>query len=520
MKLHAKIILWVLLSATMITGAFGLFTYHQQRKLLSDVRQERISSAVGRMKAALPQLLYDFALEQVKKIVEAEMDDRGLLAIVILDSSGKLVVGCQRTAQGHVEALGGALPSSPDITDALTHVTGNTSEKLGTLQLYFDSRPLQRILAKTRWTVLAQIVALDLAFILLTWFLVNRLVQKPLLKVVKALQGLASDCATKTEAAKAISAGDLTASVSISEDNALSLGKASSSEFGELADACAAMDSSNRQLGVSFNAMKAKLGEALMEVKAVSHKLMTKSTGILDAIQSLSAGATQQAESLEGVTSSMASVGVKAKANAEAGHRLSSFAMTANENVRSTQDSLSSIATASEELSISVDDMARNAAVVRATVNDSAQSVNAAAQCISELILASDEIAAIIGTIDDIAGQTKLLALNATIEAARAGDAGKGFAVVANEVKELARQTSGSTVDIRVRIQRTRDAAKAGTQSVGDIERVFAEIQSMILNVTSAIEEQSVTIKENARTTAEAFTGLQGAAGDVGGDNQ
>ncbi|MFN7103469.1 MAG: methyl-accepting chemotaxis protein, partial [Pseudorhizobium sp.] len=71
------------------------------------------------------------------------------------------------------------------------------------------------------------------------------------------------------------------------------------------------------------------------------------------------------------------------------------------------------------------------AAQANASAAKSGEVVANAVNAMQRIEQSSNQIASIIGVIDEIAFQTNLLALNAGVEAARAGEAGTGFAVVA-----------------------------------------------------------------------------------------
>ena len=138
---------------------------------------------------------------------------------------------------------------------------------------------------------------------------------------------------------------------------------------------------------------------------------------------------------------------------------------------------MQSVATATEELSASVDEIGRQVQRIQPDRRKprwpQAQQTDGR---IGKLSRAAQEIGDVVKLITAIAEQTNLLALNATIEAARAGEAGRGFAVVASEVKSLASQTAKATDEISNQIAGMQGATQESVAAIKEIGGTIGQI--------------------------------------------
>ncbi len=151
-----------------------------------------------------------------------------------------------------------------------------------------------------------------------------------------------------------------------------------------------------------------------------------------------------------------------------------------------------------EELSTSIGEVARSASDASQIAKDADRTAASTNEKIKQLGVDAQEIGKVVEAIQSIASQTNLLALNAAIEAAGAGEAGKGFAVVASEVKELARQASEASDEIKNRIEAIQGSADMAVESIATIASVISKINEFSTTIASAVEEQSITAKEIA----------------------
>jgi len=108
------------------------------------------------------------------------------------------------------------------------------------------------------------------------------------------------------------------------------------------------------------------------------------------------------------------------------------------------------------------------------------------------------EMLAVVDVINEIASQTNLLALNAAIEAARAGEMGRGFAVVADEVRQLAMKTQEATSRIEGLLRDNEQSAS----NLAEVMASAAESAGVVLSSVSETESLMSRLAEGSRQTA------------------
>lgn len=213
------------------------------------------------------------------------------------------------------------------------------------------------------------------------------------------------------------------------------------------------------QISESFRGIIVSLSTAMKEIDNNAEYVQNGATDLSGAAQLLAEGATDQASAIEELTATITEVSEKITINAK--------------NADQTREV---VADMGDQIIESNEHMKKNI------------------EAMNNIREASDKIAEIISSIEEIADQTNLLSLNASIEAAKAGENGRGFAVVATQVGVLAEQSSEAA-------RNTKDLIQNAIVAVEEGMRLANSTAESLLNVVSNVKVVNKSMTEIAQAS-------------------
>lgn len=295
-RISVRLIVIFVSITTLLVSLFGVFSYVSSKRTMEQQLNEQVRRAVSRLQIGLPAPIWNFDAKQLDTLLDAEMGDPSIAAIIVQNAKKAFAAGRVRDENGKmVAAKADSAPKGDKVAEEFKFDDSGQMKTVGTVEVYMSRDEMERALRAEVIQVIAQVLVLNLALVAALVVGLNTVLMRSLNRIRSALETISSGDA------------DLTRRLTVHRED----------EIGEVARL--------------FNVFVERLQKIIRQVRQSTDTLGHATSEIASGNMDLSSRTERQASSLEETAASMEELTSTVKRNTDNARQANQMAVAASD---------------------------------------------------------------------------------------------------------------------------------------------------------------------------------------------
>ncbi len=195
--------LLMILTSILIASGFSFYDYIREHNRLQEDFDEMIAPIAGRLAGNLKAPLWFANKTQAEQVVETEMSNRKIYAVIVRDADNTLFYAEKRDDTWKPVESDGEISGSFVIKKE-SILYEEEPKPIGTVEVYFSTRFIEESLRKLIVFMVIRVIVMSVCLVSILLFIVNLFFIKPVSAVIRTLNTVGNEVSLASERLKSV----------------------------------------------------------------------------------------------------------------------------------------------------------------------------------------------------------------------------------------------------------------------------------------------------------------------------